>query len=104
MRAGEMVMMSTTLAGLSEEAYPDALRVDFERPRVKAKTLSFGKGVHMCSGHALARRELLITIEEVLARLPRLRLAEDAEIRYASGGTLSIASPLPLEWDASPGG
>jgi cytochrome P450 len=99
MRAGEMVMMSTTLAGLSESVFPEALEVDFSRPRVKAQSLAFGKGIHMCSGHALARRELLITIEEVLPRLPGLRLAADAKIEYASGGTLSIASALPLEWD-----
>ncbi len=99
MRAGEMVMMSTTLAGLSESTFPDALRVDFARPRVKAQSLAFGKGIHMCSGHSLARRELLITIEEVLPRLQGLRLTEGAEIVYASGGTLSIASALPLEWD-----
>ena len=54
----------------------------------------------MCSGHALARRELAITLEELLPRLPNLRLGADAEIRYASGGTLTIASPVPLEWDA----
>jgi cytochrome P450 len=99
MRAGEMVMMSTTLAGLSESAYSDALRVDFARPRVRARSLVFGKGVHMCSGHALARRELLITVEEVLPRLPNLRLAPGSAIEYVSGGTLSIGSPLPLEWD-----
>ena len=99
MREGEMVMMSTTLAGLSETAFPDALRVDFSRPRVRSRSLAFGTGIHMCSGHALARRELLITIEEVLPRLPGLRLVEGAEITYASGGTLSIGSPLPLEWD-----
>lgn len=99
MRAGEMVMISTTLAGLSESAFPDSLRVDFARPRVKAQSLAFGKGIHMCSGHALARRELMITIEEVLSRLSGLRLEAGAEIVYASGGTLSIASSLPLEWD-----
>ncbi len=101
MKRGEMVMMSTTLAGLSETAFPDALRVDFTRSRLKAKSLAFGRGVHMCSGHALARRELLITLEEVLPRLPDLRLAGDADIFYASGGTLAIASPLPLEWDVA---
>ncbi len=99
MRAGEMVMMSTTLAGLSESAFPDACRVDFSRPRVREQSPAFGRGTHICPGQWLARRELQITLEEVLPRLRGLRLAEGAKIEYASGGTLTIASPLPLEWD-----
>ena len=94
-----MVMMSTTLAGLSESAFPDARRVDFSRPRVREQSPAFGRGTHICPGQWLARRELQITLEEVLPRLRGLRLAEGAKIEYASGGTLTIASPLPLEWD-----
>ena len=60
---------------------------------------SFGTGVHMRSGHHLARAELRITLEEALPRLINLRVSERAEIEYASGGTVTIAGSLPLEWD-----
>ena len=99
-KQGEMILFSTSIAGLDETRFSDPLRVDFHRPHLKRDSLSFGAGVHMCSGHHLARAELRITLEEVLPRLANLRLPKDAEIEYASGGTVTIAGPLPLEWDA----
>ena len=53
----------------------------------------------MRSGHHRARAELRITLEEALPRLINLRVSERAEIEYASGGTVTIAGSLPLEWD-----
>ena len=99
MREGDMVLLSTTIAGLDADRFERPFEVDFERKGLKAESLSFGTGIHMCSGHALARTELAITLQELLPRLPNLRLAEGAEIRYASGGTLTITTPVPLEWD-----
>ncbi|MGB0621364.1 MAG: cytochrome P450 [Myxococcota bacterium] len=100
MREGDMVLVSTTIAGLDGERFERPFEVDFDRPGLKGESLSFGTGIHMCSGHALARTELAITLQELLPRLPNLRLREGAEIQYASGGTLTIATPVPLEWDA----
>lgn len=99
-KAGEMILFSTSIAGLDESRFPNALEVDFERQNLKRDSLAFGTGVHTCSGHHLARRELRITLEEVLPRLSNMRIAPGAEIEYASGGTVTLSSPLPLEWDA----
>lgn len=98
-KAGEMILFSTSIAGLDESRFEDAMKVDFQRPHLKRDSLAFGTGVHMCSGIHLARRELCTTLEEVLPRLKNLRLAERAQIEYASGGTVTIASALPLIWD-----
>jgi len=98
-KQGEMILFSTSIAGLDEARFSNPLTVDFHRKGLKRDTLSFGKGVHTCSGHHLARAELRITLEEVLPRLANLRLAPEAEIEYASGGTVTIAGPLPIEWD-----
>ncbi|MFK7898513.1 MAG: cytochrome P450 [Myxococcota bacterium] len=98
-KAGEMVLFSTSIAGLDETRFPDAMRVDFERPHLKRDSLAFGTGVHMCSGIHLARSELRITLEEVLPRLHNLELAAGAKIEYASGGTVTIPGALPLTWN-----
>jgi cytochrome P450 len=100
-----MVLLATQIAGLDERRFEDALTVDFQRPGVKGKSLAFGTGIHLCSGHNLARRELRVTIEELLPRLENLRIAPGAVVEYASGGTLSVSGPLPLLWDrvSSPG-
>ena len=41
--------------------------------------LSFGYGKHFCLGAALARLEMRVTFEEVLARFPEMRLKEAVE-------------------------
>ena len=98
MREGDMVLLSTTIAGLDAERFDRPFEVDFTRKGLKGDSLSFGTGIHMCSGHTLARSELAITLEELLPRLPNMRLADDADIRYQSGGTLTVATPMPIEW------
>ena len=99
LRAGEMVLFSTSIAGLDEQRFPDAMRVDFQRENVTADSLAFGTGVHLCSGQGLARRELRIALEELLPALPELRLAPEAKLEYVSGGTVSVRSELPIVWD-----
>jgi cytochrome P450 len=99
-KRGEMILFSTSIAGLDATRFADPLTVDFHRKGLKRDSLSFGTGVHICSGQALARAELRITLEEVLPKLANLRVAPGSEIEYASGGTVTIAGPLPLEWDA----
>ncbi len=98
-KQGDMILFSTPIAGLDENRFENPLVVDFARPNVKAHTLAFGTGVHMCSGHNLARRELRVTLEETLPRLRNLRLKPSADIEYTSGGTVTISSRLPLVWD-----
>lgn len=47
--------------------------------------LSFGFGTHYCLGANLARMEIRVTLERILARLPDLRLATDADpVRFPS--------------------
>ena len=74
-KQGEMLLLSTQIAGLDERRFEDALSVDFHRPGVKGKSIAFGTGIHLCSGHNLARRELRVTLEELLPRLANLRVS-----------------------------
>ena len=99
LRQGEMVLCLISAAGLDEEFFPRALEVDFERPN-RRQHCAFGSGPHMCVGAPLARLELRIMLEELLPRLPRLRLKPDAELAYHTGVTLGLVE-LPLQWGES---
>lgn len=66
--ADSKVLLLTGSAGRDERAYPDADRFDIHRKM--DRHMSFGYGVHLCIGAALARMEGRIAIEETLRRYP----------------------------------
>jgi cytochrome P450 len=96
MKAGDMVLCSTAIAGLDPTAFANPEIVDFARPNVDQHT-GFGAGIHICPGAYLARLELRVMLEELLPRLPGLHVPEGGVIEASSGGTLSLTT-LPLAW------
>jgi cytochrome P450 len=101
LRQGEMVLCLICAAGLDEGFFPHALEVDFDRAN-RRQHCAFGSGPHMCIGAPLARLELRILLEELLPRLPGLRVKPDAELTYHTGVTLGLVE-LPLQWRPAEG-
>jgi cytochrome P450 len=98
-KPGDKVHMATFLAGRDPEAYPNPDEVILDRKR---RHVSFGYGLHLCLGMHLARRELRIAIEEVLAGLPEFSLKPGAEVDYYLAATIQPVE-LPLVWKAERG-
>jgi cytochrome P450 family 142 subfamily A polypeptide 1 len=74
-RAGDKVLLLYPSANRDESVFADPFRFDVTRdpnPHV-----AFGFGAHFCLGASLARLELRVLFEELLARLPDLRLVSD---------------------------
>ncbi len=101
LRQGEMVLCLISAAGLDEDFFPRALEVDFDRPN-RRQHCAFGSGPHMCIGAPLARLELRILLEEMLPRLPNLRVKPDSKLTYHTGVTLGLVE-LPLQWGPAEG-
>lgn len=96
-RAGEPVLTSEPSANRDEKVFGTETGLDFERR--PNPHLSFGHGVHYCLGAQLARMELRIAIEHVLARFPRLRLAVDpGELRWKKDTLAHGVAELPVAW------
>jgi cytochrome P450 len=94
-RAGQMVAFPMSAAGRDQQTYANATTVDFDR---EDKThLTFGAGPHRCLGSHLARRELVIALEEWHRAIPDYRLGRTEDIREHTGGVWSLES-LPLAW------
>jgi cytochrome P450 len=95
LKAGDMVMVPTTLHGLDPQVNPDPLRVDLDRKGARHSV--FGSGNHTCPGAHLARMEIRATLEQWLNHIPEFRLAPGATVRYA-GGIVAGVSDVSLVW------
>ena len=74
-RQGDLVMPMIGAANRDPNQFPDPDR--FDVTRADNKHLGFGVGIHFCLGAPLARIEAPIAINEMLRRLPDLRLATE---------------------------
>jgi cytochrome P450 len=65
---GSVVIFLVGSANRDDRRFPDGDRFDIHREI--GRTLTFGNGIHLCLGAALARLEGRIVLEEFLARFP----------------------------------
>jgi cytochrome P450 family 142 subfamily A polypeptide 1 len=74
-RKGQKLLLLYPSANRDEEVFRDPQRFDVERS--PNEHLAFGHAAHFCLGASLARLELRVMFEELLARMPDLRLVSD---------------------------
>jgi cholest-4-en-3-one 26-monooxygenase len=72
-RAGQEILLLYPSANRDEAVFENA--GEFDITRRPNPHIAFGFGAHFCLGNQLARLELKVMVERVLARLPDLRLA-----------------------------
>jgi pentalenic acid synthase len=96
-RAGEGVLVSTSVVNRDETVYEEPDSLDFHRPA--RHHIAFGFGIHQCLGQNLARTELEIALSTLFGRLPALRLAAEPEtIPFKPGDTIQGMLELPVTW------
>lgn len=94
MRAGDRVMLVYGFGNHDERNFenPDEFRLD----RKANNHLAFGHGIHTCVGMHLARIEIAIAIEEVLARMPDYELKDPVPDPKVRGGMMWSFDSLPI--------
>jgi cytochrome P450 len=75
---GDVIAFVWIAANRDPEVFPNPDEFDMERER--NPHLSFGHGIHKCLGIALARLEMRIALEELLARTSHFELTAPAEL------------------------
>jgi cytochrome P450 len=73
----DFIVIWNPSANRDEEVFADPYRFDITR--TPNYHLAFGQGEHFCIGSHLARLELRLMLEEVMRRMPDLRLAGEVE-------------------------
>jgi cytochrome P450 len=77
--AGQKVVMFYNSANRDEDAFPDPFRFDVRR--TPNEHVGFGAGgPHFCLGANLARREIKVMFEELLRRLPDIRVTGEPDM------------------------
>jgi cytochrome P450 len=99
--AGESVFMCWQSANRDAAEFPDPN--DFRLDREIGRHLAFGLGKHFCVGSIVAKLEMKIVLEELLSRLPGIRLIDADKLRFEFRGTETAAIPsLPARVDSAP--
>jgi cytochrome P450 len=93
---GDSLKLMLPAANLDAREFPQPEKFDLEREN--NVHIAFGVGPHRCLGSHLARVELQVLWEEMLARLPEFRLDPDQPIEFHGGHVMGISS-MHLKWD-----
>ncbi len=98
-REGDKVTLWYPSANRDEEVFPDADRFDITRH--PNEHLAFGHGQHFCLGAHLARMEIRVLFEELLQRLPDIKLA--GEIRTLRSHFIDGIKSIPVTFTPESG-
>ena len=77
-KAGEYVQLNYGSANVDECKWANAAKFDLDRED-KHQHLAFGRGIHKCYGAPLARMEMRVLLEELLARTESFAIAGPIE-------------------------
>ncbi len=94
---GAMVQLRYAAANRDPAKYPDPDRFDIERANARTH-LAFGRGIHMCVGNMLSRKEMAVAFTELLRRLTDFRLAEGHVPSWPPNMLLRGLTTLPIRF------
>jgi cytochrome P450 family 142 subfamily A polypeptide 1 len=97
---GDQLMLMYPSANRDDEVFSEPFRFDVTRQ--PNPHLAFGFGPHFCLGASLARLELKVMFEQVLARLPDLELATDEPLPYRASNFIVGPEAMPVRFTPTP--
>lgn len=93
-RAGEKVVMWYASANFDEGVFDNPLRFDITRPKVPNNVAFGGGGAHFCLGASLARLEISVLLEEVMAM--GLTLEANGPATFVQSNFVNAVEHLPV--------
>jgi cholest-4-en-3-one 26-monooxygenase len=99
LKAGQKVMLLYESANFDDAHFTDP--ETFDATREPNDHVAFGFGSHYCLGQALARVEMNVMFERLLARLPDMELATDAALPRRQATFISGLESMPVRFTPS---
>ncbi|MCW2515195.1 MAG: Cytochrome [Mycobacterium sp.] len=96
---GEALHPIWAAANVDPNAFDDPLTVDFGR---RPNHIVFASGLHRCLGSHLARLEMRLAVEELLARIPEYTVAPGEELVYDNISVRNVTY-LPIAFEPTIG-
>jgi cytochrome P450 family 142 subfamily A polypeptide 1 len=96
LHVGDRILLMYSSANRDETVFDDPDRYDVRRRH--NHHVAFGFGSHFCLGASLARLEIRVMFEELLRRLPDMRLVEGQPPRRTPGAFVRGVATLPVEF------
>jgi len=97
--AGADILVVMGSANRDESVFAHADEFDIDREDARSH-LSFGYGIHYCLGNMLAKLQDRLVLEEAVAAVPSLRLAEGADIGFRDNLSFRVPTSVPVTWEA----
>lgn len=96
-KAGDGVVVNISAPNYDPRRWNEPYKLDIDRN--DRDHVSFGAGVHMCLGQNLARAELYLAFEQLLTRIPGLRVADgDDAVEMQNDGFIYGVRKLTVDW------
>lgn len=96
LRAGEQIQQFSFLYGIDDATVADPLTLDFDRP-APIPHATFGNGPHRCPGSILAKREMVVFLEEFFKRMPEFQIKPGTTPQQNSS-MVQVVSEVFLSW------
>ncbi|SCW90371.1 Cytochrome P450 [Sphingobium faniae] len=97
LKEGDQIQQFSALVGLDDETVPDPMKIDFDRP-APIPHATFGNGPHRCPGSILAKKELLVWLQEWFTRIPEFRIKAGTTPQQ-DASMVNVVSQVWLSWD-----
>ncbi len=95
---GSMLHLRYAAANRDPAKFPEPDKFDIERTNARTH-LAFGRGIHMCVGNMLSRKEIAVAFDELLARLTNFAIADEAAINVPPNMLLRGITKLPISFE-----
>lgn len=99
--AGANILMSIVSANRDETEFFNGEQFDIGRENAR-RHVAFGKGIHFCLGAQLAKLELTVLLEELIATYPKMSLVPEQQIDWPYNMGFRGPKSVWVELNASP--